>query len=199
MQQINLLQSDNSAIKKGLSFQTLSIVTIGLVAVLSATSFVQNWQYERKLSIKQQLQNEQQKLTLSIKTIGDQLQSVSNNTNLEHILIAKEKELANKTKVMSVLSGSQAGNTLGFADHFAGLSRQHINGLWITSLNISAGGDQMNIQGGSLAPEYVPQYLQRLGNEKSFQGLEFKHFVLERDKNDKQLDFSVYSNLMETS
>ena len=199
MQQINLLQSGLVKRESELSLKSLGYLSAGVIGLVALISAFQWWQHESRLDYKKQLLAQQESLNNSIQKISDEIRAISDDSELKRVLLEKEKELNSKTQVINVLAGQEVGNTSGFANHLAGLSRQHVKGLWITNLSILSGGEQLNIQGGSLAPEYVPRYIQRLGNEDSFKGLEFKTFVLERDKTNNQVEFNVRSTQKEAS
>lgn len=197
MQQINLLQSQLIENKQQLPLKPVLGGLLALLLLLSSISGWQWWQHSNQLARQQQLQAEQESLNLAIQNISDELRQISDDAELKRILAQRESEANNKTRVLSLLSGRRLGNTTGFAEYLAGLSRQHVAGLWITHLNILDGGEKMNLQGASLQPEYVPRYLQRLANEPNFKGLEFQTFMLERDSKERRIDFNVRSTAQE--
>ena len=199
MQQINLLQSELRSLQKGLSVKNAASFVGIFLAVIGLITTIQYWQ---KYSQQQNLlasKQEKEQLVKDIQVISTEITGLSDDSEYKKILLVKEQELHNKEKVLTALTGQEFGNTKGFAEHFTGLSRQHVDGLWLTSLDIHAGGEKLNLQGSTFTPEYVPRYLQNLSDESSFKGVEFKTFLMERDKGSSRVDFDIRSTQKEAS
>jgi len=90
------------------------------------------------------------------------------------------EEFNRKSATLQVLSRGGLGTTDGFAGHFAGLARQRLNGLWLTRVEISSGGEHLSLEGEALAEELIPRYLRLLSRESQFTGVEFQQAVLQR-------------------
>jgi len=72
-----------------------------------------------------------------------------------------------------------------------GLSRQHFDGLWLTSFELQRGGERLGIKGVTGEPELVLRYIRQLGNEAVFAGTEFNVFSLEKLQTGSALAFDV--------
>ena len=169
----------------------------GFVAVLLVISAFQWWQQQAQQQSLIEARLEKEALLKKIQTITTEIAATSDDSAFKRILLLKEQELQNKALVLTVLSGKAFGNTKGFAEQLTGLSRQHIEGLWLTHLDIHAGGEKLNLQGSTFTPEQVPRYLQNLSKEPSFYGVEFKTFLMERDKGSTRVDFDIRSTQKE--
>jgi hypothetical protein len=97
-------------------------------------------------------------------------------------IISKEEDLKARRELLSTLTGGKHGSTEGFSDYLLALSRQHVNGAWITGLSVQQGGTKLAIAGSSLKPELAPVYLQNLSNEKVFSGKTFGVMELSRQE-----------------
>jgi hypothetical protein len=53
------------------------------------------------------------------------------------------------------------------------LSRQHLDGLWLTGLSIGEAGGDLEIRGRMSSQALLPEYLRRLEREPVFQGRQF--------------------------
>ena len=84
-----------------------------------------------------------------------------------------EARLRNRQEVIAALQGGVVGNPDGFSEYLRVLSRQGIEGLWLTGFDISAGGAELTLSGRTLSADLVPAYLQRLNQEKPLQGRQF--------------------------
>lgn len=84
-----------------------------------------------------------------------------------------EADLQSLRQVTAVLQKGEFGNTSGFAEYFAALSRQMVDGVWLTGFSVEGAGSEMSIQGRALRPELVPAYLTQLKKEPVMQGKSF--------------------------
>ncbi|MCF8151875.1 MAG: PilN domain-containing protein [Burkholderiaceae bacterium] len=91
-----------------------------------------------------------------------------------------ESQLGRRADIARLLEGGEIGGTDGFAEYFRGLARQAPQGLWLTGFTIGAAGADMEIRGRVLDPASLPDYIQRLGQEKAFQGRSFAALTMNR-------------------
>jgi hypothetical protein len=84
-----------------------------------------------------------------------------------------EAQLKERERVMETLKTGAIGNTEGFSEYMAALARQSVSGLWLTGFTISGAGHNMAVQGRVTTPNLLPEYIQRLNQEKTFQGRTF--------------------------
>lgn len=193
MQQINLYQSILHKKQDRFAPAVLARYGVMVVAVLVVISAVLTWQYYSASSEIDQLKLSQQGLLQDVQKISAELSAISDDSVLLASIKKKEQELANRQNVLQVLSGKHFGNAKGFANHFVGLARQHIDGIWLTSLHIHSGGTRLNLSGSTYTPENVPKYLQKLSEEPDFRGLEFKTFLMERKDKSSLVNFDIRS------
>jgi len=199
MQQINLLPSKLLSTQKQFTAKKVSVALLVVISILTVVTWIQWWVLSSNENEKKIALQTQQEVLLEIKLITAKINKFSDDSKLKRILVNKELELKNKQNVLRVLSESHFGNTKGFADHMAGLSRQHIEGLWITNFNIHDGGKKLSLQGSTFEPEHVPKYLLKLSHEVSFSGVEFKTFHMQRHLDTNRIDFDIRSNIKEAS
>ena len=102
------------------------------------------------------------------------------------------RELDQRIQIVNELSKGSFGNTNGFSKQFEALARQHVDGSWLTSINMGGGGVFVSLKGMTHAPELVPIYLQRLLTEDVFAKVAFNVMALERSaEQTDQLTFEV--------
>ncbi|VAW90936.1 hypothetical protein MNBD_GAMMA21-2260 [hydrothermal vent metagenome] len=198
MQQVNLLQSSFRSTHHRWTVQHAGYLMVASVAVLTVITIIQWWLLSNKEDEVLFSQKNKGDILISIKKISAEISRISDDSELKKKLVTKEAELANKNNILHVLSGQRFGNTKGFASHLAGLSRQHVEGMWLTNLSIHHGGKKLNLQGSTFSPEHVPRYILNLSNEPSFEGVEFKTFLLERNIENNRIDFDIRSSQKET-
>lgn len=92
---------------------------------------------------------------------------------LEAEIQKTETELKSLDKVFSVLQSGDFGNTKGYSSYLAAFSRQIVEGVWLTGVNLAGAGNDISIQGRAVRPELVPVYMSRLKREPVMQGKSF--------------------------
>ncbi len=90
------------------------------------------------------------------------------------------ESLNRRSEIVRLLDTGAIGRTDGFSEYLRGLARQAPDGLWLTGFTIGQGGGEMEIRGAVLNPAAVPEYIRRLGAEKSFKGLQFSSLAMSR-------------------
>lgn len=84
-----------------------------------------------------------------------------------------EAETASLEKTAGILRTGELGNTKGYADYLRAFSRQIVDGIWLTGLNIQGAGNEIGLQGRTVRAELVPAYINRLKHEPVMQGKSF--------------------------
>jgi len=193
MQQINLYQSRLQKQKVNLSSpQLLKAVAVvsGLMVGLIVFYAVQLRQLEAELKIEEAAQAVKMAQLESLQT---QIQARQKDKQLQARVDALMLEISNKQRVMKVLGEQRFGNSEGFSTHVSGLARQRIEGLWLTQVRISQGGETLGLKGQSLKAELLPRYLQRLSTEAVFAGKTFETLSMTRNSEQSgRLDFELY-------
>lgn len=179
-QQINLYQSIFKKQTEPMMAHQVLITASIFIALLACLSLYRHWSIS--LLETELLQNQQQLVSLENKlTPLKQAQaSIKKSARVQNQLEERQSKVNTKQQLLKVMSQRSFGNTEGFTEQLTGLAQQRIEGLWLTSLAIRAGGIFMDMQGNSLRPELLPQYIQQLSNEDVFKGTEFESLVMER-------------------
>jgi len=193
MQQINLYQSQLQQHKSHLSSsQLLKAVAVvsGLMLGLLVFYGVQLNQRQAELEI---VEAAQATKMAQLENLQTQIQARQKDPKLQARVDALMLEISNKQRVMKVLGEQRFGNSEGFAAHVSGLARQRIDGLWLTQVRISQGGETLSMKGQALKAELLPRYLQRLSTEAVFAGKNFETLSMSRNHDQPgRLDFELY-------
>lgn len=102
------------------------------------------------------------------------------DTALAADLVEAEAELKALRDVSSVLQGGALGNTSGYAEYFRALSRQNVNGLWLTGVTISGAGTDIGVHGRAMQATLIPHYISRLTGERVMHGKTFASLDIAR-------------------
>lgn len=197
-QQINLYQPMFRKQEKIFSAVTIAQSLAVLVVGLAMFYGYSVWNVNNLRSEVVNQQRLQAEVLAKIESLSKQYPLRQKSKLLEARVLTLQQELQAKQALLKVLSDTRIGNTSGFSAHFTGLARQKIEGVWLRSVQLSAGGQQVGIIGSTLQPELVPRYIQQLANETAFRGAEFRSFTMQRVKGDNtRVDFTLQSQLQE--
>jgi hypothetical protein len=185
-QQINLF---NPAYRKRrIVLTALRVIIFCGLAVVAMSGF---WFYEYQVvnGLKEELRSAQNLLKAQ-RTRVDQVVTArtarQKDQTLENEIQRLEAELKGAREQFDTLTGGAAGDTRGFAEYLRAFSRQSIDGLWLTSLEIRVGGE-ITIRGRAVNPGLVPAYIQRLDREEVLRGRSFAAFNIARPESDAGL------------
>lgn len=190
-QQINLL---NPAFRKQKSHFTLLTMLQGL-ALIMAGSLLMYAYAVYQVSVMEKLSAESNKRLVMeqarLATHSAGYSPAQANQLLENELQQLEKKSDEATDLLEALRSGTVGNTTGFSEYMRALSRQVVPGLWLTNFKMT--GNAISLSGGVIAPELVPNYIQKLGRETAMQGKNFSNLEIKASKDTKYLEFTLYS------
>lgn len=172
-QQINLC---NPLFRKQEKYFSAATMMQSLAIILVATLLFYAYLRYQSADLVQQAQkmaqrqtDAQQKLSQAAATMGARKPSpvlVDNVAQAEQAIRAQQM-------VLDLLAQGELGNQTGFSVYFQALSRQTINGLWLTGFELIGAGSQISINGRALQAELIPQFINKLKLEPSFAGAHF--------------------------
>ena len=136
-----------------------------------------------------------------LQTIGPLINAVTGETNWSEQLDDSLRMLAERQAVLNLIQGSSLGDTRGFSPHLRALSRQDIDGLWLTHIALSAMGDKTRIEGRAIRADLIPLYVQGLASEAPFAEQRFHRFQIDNpvDEDETALSFSMDSDVLLTA
>jgi len=161
----------------------MQVMSIMLV-VLGSISFYSAWQIAELQSAQNQRSGMLAQLEQQVAELSESIVTPGVNKMLEAELIALQGDRTDGFKLLNTLRSQRSGRKEGFSNFFEGLARQVREGVWLTSIQISAGGEDLALNGKTLVPALVPQLLQRLRAEKAFDGQTFQVMKLKQQKLD---------------
>jgi Tfp pilus assembly protein PilN len=177
-QQINLFQSGLLQKRDPMSARRAAATVLAVLLVLAVISGVFQWRLNR---LNRRLEAERQRVTqteTNLAKMGALMAPQKKSHLLEEAIKNLNTETAAKQHLLDRLATRIAGDNSGFSDYLEALGRRHVSGLWLRE--ISFGGGEVTLAGSARRPDQVPRYLQQLGKEKVFRGLDFNQFRLGR-------------------
>lgn len=93
-------------------------------------------------------------------------------------LEAENRQLQRLGEHLQVLLGERSA---GFSPALDALAERHLGGVWLSTIRLEQGGQELLLEGASQQPELLPGYLDSLGRSTAFAGRQFARFDLDRD------------------
>ncbi len=192
-QQINLYQPIFRKERKLFSARALlqiSLVSLGLMLLIAVYFQVQ---LHRLQASEQSLASQYQYL----KSTLDALQQNDGDpvlTALDEQIARLETSLQAKQSLLDNMTALAGAGRSGFSPYLDALARLHLNGLWLTGIQISKGGQAVQLRGVARDAGLIPRYLQRLPEDPRLQSLDFRQVLISRRADTpQQLDFTLQS------
>jgi len=170
-QQINLFNPIFLKQKKYFSAVTmaqgLGLILIGALAMTGYAAY-------ESIALKREVEAS----ALQLSSVQAQLAQLTDKPRKKNVVLEEgvrktEAEVKVLQKVFETLDKGELGNTKGYSEYFRAFSRQAVSGLWLTGLTLYGAGNEIGIQGRTLQPELVPEYLGRLRLEETMKGKSF--------------------------
>lgn len=184
VQQINLYRGDKRGASVSNSTRALLAAGVGAIVVVlllaGGGEFYLHDLQQRRAAVAAKLENqrarvEQFRTTLVAPTVDPFLEAEVDK------LRAKQRYLNANLVTIARAQDAGASDVSGF---FAGLARNTLDGLWFSSVGLSAGGEQVLLKGKAVEPALVPRLLQMLAAEQAFAGRAFRKVSFVRSVQD---------------
>ncbi|MEM7540265.1 MAG: PilN domain-containing protein [Pseudomonadota bacterium] len=178
MQQINFYQAQFRPVRTPLSSGTMLVLALVLVLGAAGHSL---YEYQRLSPLKRQLgsvNSELENARATLRQVEIDYPAPQTNAALqaEHDLTQTRLQLTER--IANKLRAGAYGSLEGLSGFLEGLARQHVDGTWVTAVQIAQGGRAVGIEGRALLPDLVPRYIGKLRAEENFSGLSFSDLNL---------------------
>lgn len=195
-QQINLYQPmlrEQKVVFSAMTMLQVGVFFLFVFAAMYAYELNSLKPYEKQLA---SMDKELEQLNMQVEALGSGKKR--NKSKLLEREIAKlTKQLEQRERIENILSSRSFGNSQGFSSYLESFARGHVEGTWLTSVNIKQGGAALGLKGKTLSSELVPVYIQKLAEEESLNGSAFNTMELARvetEAGESELNFSISTN-----
>ena len=182
-QQINLYQPIFRKQEKVFSARTMLFVFVGTIVFFTAIYGYARWNVYSLVAESEKLEKQQAGELKRLEDLSRRYPVKQKSRRVGAELKDLKNERKAKQFLLKTLAGRSIGNNKGFSSYFEGVARQRPRGMWLHRFELEEGGKVIGIHGSSLQPELVPEFLQRLSEESSFDGSNFQIFQMQRDEN----------------
>jgi ribosomal protein S19 len=187
-QQINLYQAEFRQPEITVSADQIFMGTGGLVllAVLISAllGFANMYTGHRLAALKAEVDAlKQQNIQLA-----NQLQGRAVDQALAGSATNAARQLQSRQDILQLVQRSeQRKDTVKFSELLAGLARQHVDGMWLTHIDISSNGQEMHLEGSTRNARRVPEFVGNLSHEPVYAGREFRKVMIQQNEQDASL------------
>lgn len=187
-QQINLYQAEFQQPDIALSADHIFMGAAGLllfIVLCSGGLAISNMLTEHTLAV---VKTEVEALQQANAQMNVQAQNRSVDQSLATRAAEASRQLQMRQEMLQLVERTeQRRDTVYFSELLAGLARQHVDGLWLSRIEISDSGQHMFLEGSTLDAKRVPQFVGNLGREEAYLGREFRKVVIRRNEKDGSL------------
>lgn len=184
-QNINLYSADLRPSRELLTLGNVALAmsaALCLIIALAIYGMSRTTDEQRSFkAVETRLQEMQAQVTLYAVQQGQRRQ----DPELLSRLAQAEKRLANRRAVLARLQGGDLGGRQGFSGIFSGLAEVSVDGVWLTRVEVRAGGSDLALGGRVLSESQLPRYVEALGANPNFAGREFGALEVRSARDDK--------------
>lgn len=101
--------------------------------------------------------------------LGQTTQKTKNKA-LEDQVARAESLLKSRQELFVRLQSGEIGNRDGYAKFLTALARQHMEGVWLTGIEISGPGSDFVLEGRTIRADLLPGFIKMLRNEDALRG-----------------------------
>lgn len=188
MQQVNFYTAEFRPRIDLLSLNFCAAYLGVLTFVCSIYTGVQWWELAVVESEKRGLVDQKESIQAEISALEAQIESRAKDPLLEAKALELERYQKDRLTLRQFLQQEVPGNTEGFSGYFEDLARFHINGLRITAIDLSQGGEHIRLQGEVVSGDFVTRYVEGLKRSDLFKGRQFRKIEVNRVKGSEPID-----------
>jgi hypothetical protein len=181
-QQINLFNPIFLKQKKYFSAITMVQALVPIIIGCGLLVLYVNFQVSHRVNQANETANQLLATKAQLISISAKFAPQEKNQTLDDNIKRTQAEIKSMQRVFDALQNGEFGDTNGYSSYFRAFSRQIIDGLWLTGIDIYGAGHDISLQGRALNPELVPVYLTRLKRESEMQGKSFSALDMQAPK-----------------
>lgn len=173
-QQVNLYQPIFRKQRIIFSAQTMLLSALGFLVLLAAYAFLID---HRVTSLEAELERQnqaEQRAVSQIARIRETLPPQEPDADLVAQVERLEQRRDRLEQTAQLLRTRVPESRPRLRPRLEALARQHPEGLWLTGMELGAGGNRMRLRGRALSARLVPSYLDGLSGEPVLEGLSFR-------------------------
>lgn len=180
IQSVNLYTEDMRPRHNVLTLNQISGAALLALVLVTLAVFYAGWQADEAATARQSAEARVAVLQADVTAAGERLQRRVEDPGLRLELEQLHAALQNHDDLVKRVERLAAYSTEGFSPLMLGLSRQAVDGVWLTALEVDRESGNLALDGLTRDGSLVPFYLEQLSREEAFAGRRFRYFRLDR-------------------
>ncbi len=193
-QQINLYQEQFHIRSVGCSARQIAVVSLCSLGLMGLISLSLAWMNHNADSSYGDLALQVGELKQNNDKLRRKLDAQVVDPALRAAVEDAQKQLGVRQKITQWVDTSQLEEVVKFSALLEGLGRRNVNGMWLSHIGINSGGSGLHLEGITLNPKLIPEFLSRLNAEPAYVGREFRKVVMKQDEQNPRLVHFVLSS-----
>lgn len=194
MQQINLYQEPFARPRDPLAARRLGLALVLLLLALAAVAGTQYLRLQGVEARAAALEDQRRAASERLAQVRERVEAARGDADDGDPAAPLRAELAAKRRLLEYLDSGPIARRGGFSPYLEGLARRTIEGVWLSGIEIRAGGERLRLDGHAVRAERVPALIAALGEEDSYRGHAFRTLAIERPSDaDWRVDFELAS------
>lgn len=177
MQRINLYQDDLKRRRDAFDARRLALGSVLLAVALAATSGFQGWKARTAEAQVAALAAEREAANARIGALQAQVRAEPGGAERQRRL---REELAAKRGLLRYLDEGPFAERAGFSGYLDGLADRVIEGVWLSRIDLAAGGARLQLDGHAVEARHVPELMASLGEAPAYRGRSFRRLAIDR-------------------
>ncbi len=157
---------------------------LGILFLMSVSGFITYYQHSKELT---QLENTKETLNAKLKTVPTRPMQDIYAAEVQRLQI----EEVEKQAALNTFGKIGTMEYKGFSSFLEALSNQTKQGLWLTKCVLQGGGSYIEINGKTINPVLLTQWIDGLNTESAFKKVDFQMLKVSIDKGENILNFAV--------
>lgn len=186
-QSVNLYPQDMRPRQDVLTLTQLAASCLGILVLVMLGSWYAAWHATVAVEKKEIAETQLAQARKAVAAADERLQRRVNDPSLIAELEQLRQILANQEGLLQQVKHINRQSEQGFSDVMLGLSRQAVDGVWLTHLEIDRETGALALAGLTENGSLVPRYLEQLRSETAFAGRRFRYFRLDRPEDDSRI------------
>ncbi|MDF0751297.1 PilN domain-containing protein [Marinobacter sp. 71-i] len=191
IQQVNLYTDELRPRKEQLQARAALVVLVLALVVVGVAAGVARYREARLQVQVESRQQQNDRLQRSVEQLTAEAEARQPDPEVEAALERVTSTLARRQRLLERVENLVARETTGFSAPMSALARQVPQGLWLTHIRLDGRQGDVGLAGMAQAGRLVPMYLEKLGDEPAFAGKTFGSFRLDREEDERWIEFRV--------
>lgn len=179
-QQVNLYQPILGAEKRLFSARAFAVCLVTLIVCLAALTV---FEASRTARIEKSVTQLEQREASNIQMAARASALLRPALTLEQLDAQAKRlsaDIASRERALAIVRRGALSVSSGFAARLEALANQQIDGIWLSNILLDSGEGHLAMQGRTINPNLLPNFLDSLSHERAMDGVRFDSLSMRR-------------------